>query len=113
VEILRRFSKTTARVNKVMPIIGITAEYGRRQRQGSRAMDNIYSDIDEADPAFEKLLSDNRDRYIQQSSKTRCGQVAPLPERAGTGERSSQPKDHAKFLRNRPAWELSVAAQRA
>lgn len=33
------------------------------------------------DPAFEKLLSDNRDRYIEQSSNTRCGQVAQLPKR--------------------------------
>jgi len=34
-----------------------------------------------ADPCFEKLLSDNRDRYIQQSSQTRYGQVAKLPHR--------------------------------
>ena len=34
-----------------------------------------------ADPCFEKLLSDNRDRYIQQSSQTRYGQVAQLPHR--------------------------------
>ena len=38
---------------------------------------NMYA----ADPCFEKLLSDNRDRYIQQSSNTRCGQVAVLPKR--------------------------------
>lgn len=41
---------------------------------------NMYA----ADPCFEKLLSDNRDRYIQQSSNTRCGQVALLPERNGS-----------------------------
>jgi hypothetical protein len=36
-----------------------------------------------ADPSFDKLLSDNRDRYIQQSTNTRCGQVARLPQREG------------------------------
>lgn len=35
-----------------------------------------------ADPSFEKLLSDNRERYIQQSTNTRCGQVALLPQRS-------------------------------
>ena len=34
-----------------------------------------------ADPCFEKLLSDNRERYIQQSINTRYGQVAQLPRR--------------------------------
>jgi hypothetical protein len=31
------------------------------------------------DPSLEKLLSDNRARYIEQSKQTKCGQVAPLP----------------------------------
>jgi hypothetical protein len=31
------------------------------------------------DPSLEKLLSDNRDRYVAQSAATKCGQVAPLP----------------------------------
>jgi len=76
-------------------------------------MDNITYAFDEADPAFEKLLSDNRDRYIRQSSNTRCGQVAPLPERAGSGDRPDQPKRRITFLHDRSAWEFSVASQRA
>jgi len=31
------------------------------------------------DPSLEKLLSDNRERYFQQSAATKHGQVAPLP----------------------------------
>lgn len=33
------------------------------------------------DPALCKDLSDNRDRYIEQSKRTRHGQVAELPDR--------------------------------
>jgi hypothetical protein len=78
-------------------------------------MDNIHCDYDETDPAFEKLLSDNRDRYIGQSSATRCGQVAPLPERAGVVEKPNRPKASAWHLRDRPALALafSVALRRA
>ena len=71
--------------------------------------------IEDVDPAFEKLLSDNRDRYIQQSSNTHCGQVAPLPERKQTVDKPSQPKMHAWLCRDRPVsmLELSAASRSA
>ncbi len=47
-------------------------------QKGSELM-NMYAYA--ADPCFEKLLSDNRERYIQQSINTRYGQVAQLPRR--------------------------------
>lgn len=46
----------------------------------------------EVDPAFEKLLSDNRDRYIRQSCNTHCGQVAALPGRELTSVLSDRPE---------------------
>lgn len=35
----------------------------------------------EEDPGLCKLLSDTRDRYIEQSRKTVAGRLAPLPPR--------------------------------
>lgn len=35
---------------------------------------------DATDPAFDKLLSDNRDLYVQQSKNTRNGVVAEFPK---------------------------------
>lgn len=40
-----------------------------------------------ADPSLCKLLSDNRDLYMQQSAQTKNGQVAPLPARDVARER--------------------------
>jgi len=56
----------------------------------------IDADCD-ADPAFEKLLSDNRERYIQQSRNTRCGQVAPLPPRDHEAERPARPTQLMRY----------------
>ena len=50
--------------------------------------------IEDVDPAFEKLLSDNRDRYIEQSSKTRYGLVPQLPHR--DRDESADWKDRVK-----------------
>jgi hypothetical protein len=69
--------------------------------------------IDDVDPAFEKLLSDNRDRYIRQSSNTRCGQVAPLPERNKNVDKPNCPKPHAWLFRDRPVLEFSAASRSA
>ena len=69
--------------------------------------------IEDADPAFEKLLSDNRDRYIRQSNSTRCGQVAPLPERKRTVDKPDHPKPYAWFFRDRFMPGLSLASRSA
>jgi len=39
----------------------------------------IVRTLGAADPAFEKLLSDNRDLYLAQSKATRGGKVAAFP----------------------------------
>jgi hypothetical protein len=65
----------------------------------------------DTDPASEKLLSDNRDRYIQQSSNTRCGQVAPLPQSKEMVDRIYHVRPHSWFLRDRSSLEFSVASR--
>ncbi len=47
-------------------------------------MKTLQRVLTDDDPAFDKLLSDNRERYIQQSALTKCGQVAELPKRIAT-----------------------------
>jgi len=69
--------------------------------------------IEDTDPAFEKLLSDNRERYIQQSSNTRCGQVAPLPTRDKSAEKPNYPKPHAWLFRDLSVLEFPVATRTA
>jgi hypothetical protein len=75
------------RVHALAPTIGISKQAGSTQEQGSREM-SMYA----VDPSFEKLLSDNRDRYIQQSSDTRYGQVARLPKRNQPADWSNRPE---------------------
>lgn len=43
----------------------------------------------EEDPGLCKLLSDTRDRYIEQSRKTVAGRLAPLPPRSEPASRGA------------------------
>jgi hypothetical protein len=61
-------------------------------------MDSQYDDL-----AFDKLLSDNRDRYIQQSRNTRCGRVAELPTREERIEVTKRPEQYV-WVRETNLW---------